>query len=71
MSVVLLNIHLRTTWDPHIKEDIHKLEMVQRRAASCRFVYNNHTLLIVSLAYYDLYSGLATLEIRRKLLNYF
>ena len=32
-----------TVWDPHIKEDIHKLEMVQRRAA-CRVEYNYYHL---------------------------
>ena len=53
-------------WDPYIKEDIHKLEMVQRRAA--RFVYNNHhptdsvTNMLQSLHW-------LTLEIRRKFLK--
>ena len=32
-----------TVWDPHIKEDIHKIEMIQRRAA--RFVFNNYDLI--------------------------
>ena len=55
-----------TIWDPYIKEDIHKLEMVQRRAA--RFVYNNHhptdsvTNMLQSLHW-------PTLEIRRKFLK--
>ena len=29
-----------TVWDPHFKEDIHKIEMIQQRAA--RFVFNNY-----------------------------
>ena len=46
-----------TVWDPHIKEDVHKLEMVQRRAA--RFVYNHYNSTdIVSQACYNLYTGL-------------
>ena len=55
-----------TVWDPHIKEDIHKLEMVQRRAA--RFVYNNYyttdsvTNMLSSLHW-------PTLESRRKFLK--
>ena len=31
-----------TVWDPHFKDDIHKIEMIQRRAA--RFVFNNYNL---------------------------
>ena len=31
-----------TVWDPHLKDDIHKIEMIQRRAA--RFVFNNYNL---------------------------
>jgi len=55
-----------TVWDPHIKEDIHKLEMVQRRAA--RFVYNNYnctdsvTSMLQSLHW-------PTLEVRRQFLK--
>ena len=31
-----------TVWDPHFKEDIHNIEMVQRKAA--KIVLNNHNL---------------------------
>ena len=31
-----------TIWDPHIKEDIYNMEMIQRRAA--RFAFNNYSL---------------------------
>ena len=55
-----------TVWDPYIKEDIHKLEMVQRKSA--RFVYNNYnstdsvTSMLQSLQW-------PTLEVRRKFLK--
>lgn len=35
--------YLYTVWDSYIKEDIYKLEMVQRRAA--RFICNNYNSL--------------------------
>ena len=28
-------------WSPHTLSDIHTVEMLQRKAASCRFVFNN------------------------------
>ena len=55
-----------TVWDPHIKEDIHKIEMIQRRAA--RFVFNNYNLtdsvtsMLQSLKW-------PTLEARRRFLK--
>ena len=55
-----------TVWDPHIKEDIHKIEMIQQRAA--RFVFNNYNFtdsvrsMLQSLKW-------PTLEVRRRLLK--
>ena len=43
MYKALVRPHLETAsavWDPHVKSDIYKIEMVQRRAA--RFVTNNY-----------------------------
>ena len=55
-----------TVWDSYIKEDIYKVEMIQRRAA--RFVFNNYNLtdsvtsMLQSLKW-------PTLEARRRFLK--
>jgi hypothetical protein len=41
MSLVRLTLEYAcTTWDPYLKEDKHRIEMVQRRAA--RYVVNRY-----------------------------
>ena len=55
-----------TVWDLNIKEDIHKLEMVQRRTA--RFVYNNYNCTdSVTSMFQSLHWP--TLEVRRQFLK--